>query len=218
MKIDFTSTQRGFIQIPAIIILILGTLFGSGVGYFIIQAQNTKKMAQEKEQQITELAKEIEVLKLNNSASIVSGTKSQTSTVSNTPQKQQSDDLRIAQCEATRKATYSIAIAKVKEIFDKAKRDEFATLNQDMQRQIDQIYATSDRSKTAFLSLNITPDAMTSNISSNSFDTEILIDRMKASYQTAWYNRRNELDASYQTSVNKLNATLDQDYLTCLSK
>lgn len=116
MKINFTPKQKGFIQIPIIIALILGSVLVGGVWYSVVQTQKAKKVSDEKELQINQLAKEIESLKATSTVASEDTNKNTNTLIPpnaiHVPKQQDDGDtLKIAKC----KAVYDQKINKIED-------------------------------------------------------------------------------------------------------
>lgn len=218
------TKNKGFLQLPIIIAFLVGSVLFGGTGYLLSRQIQNKNTEQIKVATSTNAVKgerinlatvdETEIVKtpVKNTGNI------KKELVVNTPQKQEIDsNLKIAKCKASQQEAHNSVVTTTNTTIDKAEKDEFEKLNQQMQQKFDEVYAVVDRNKTATLSMQLTPSAMTSAISGNTEDASMLVNQIQASYQTAWYNRKNELELARKTAVEKADQVLDQGYLSCLN-
>jgi len=217
--------NKGFLQLPIIIAFIIGSVVFGGTGYLLSKHPQNKNTEQIKVATSTELVKgekidlstmeEIEIVKTQ--VKNTSNTKKEP--LVSTLQKQEVDsNLKIAKCKASQQEAHNSIVTTTNGTIDKAEKDEFEKLNQQMQQRFDEVYAMADKNKATIANMQLSPSAGTSLISGNTSDTSMLISQIRSSYQTAWYNRKNELEIARKTAIEKADQILDQGYLSCLNQ
>lgn len=216
--------NKGFFQLPIIIAFLVGSIVFGGAGYLINKNTQDKKNSSVRETPAPELVRagqaealnleKIKVLKMPNKTTSIGD-----ETAIGVSQKQETDsNLKIAKCQASQQEAHNSIVVITNTTIDKAEKDEFDKLNQQMQQSFDEVYAVSSINKATIESMQLTSSAGTLAISENTADRTRIMEQIRTSYQTTWLNRKNELEIARKTAIEKADQILDGGYLDCLNQ
>lgn len=136
-----------------------------------------------------------------------------------TAQKEESVDLKIEQCKATKENSYNNAILKLNQAIDTKLQETFNSLEQQHKEKVDKIYSNVDIQKSRIWNdTNLTGESKLSLVSSYNYDASEQVKTLYDNQQIFWKNQKQEIESSKQKAMDKINVLLSEEYSKCLSK
>lgn len=215
------TKNKGFLQFPIIIAFLVGSMIFGGTGFLLNQYSQKKNSEQAKVGTDTKAVKgssEIskpEKIEVVAEISDISSAKDRKAT--NAFKEQEAgNDLKIAQCEASKNLSYNKAIASLDEKFTVVAKNLYDSLNSQMKQEINNIYSNTSYSSNGSTYLSGASKLLLTEKDSyySSYQAELTIQK----YQTEWSNKNIELDQIKQKGIADIKTIAEQEYLNCLKQ